>query len=251
MKIGKIYTDGTYLKNNPTWDIEGSPWKAKQVIKIIRKNQLTPKTIADVGCGAGEVLNLLSREKDCFGPLLGDPRHDKMKRLDKNIKFTGYEISPQAYKLCQKIHNSRVEFKLQDILREKVHYDLILALDIIEHVEDYYGYLRRLKAKAEYKIFNIPLDISVQTVIRDNTAIAKTRKQWGHLHHFTKNIALDILRQTGYKVLDYHYGVWSLDLPPHNKKALLLKPIRHIAYALNPDLAARFLGGTSLVILAK
>jgi hypothetical protein len=32
----KIYTEenSEYLKNHPTWHIEDSPWKAKQIIKI-------------------------------------------------------------------------------------------------------------------------------------------------------------------------------------------------------------------------
>ncbi len=46
----QIYEDGTYLDNNPGWHEEDSPWKAKQIDNIIKKNSLNPKTICEVGC---------------------------------------------------------------------------------------------------------------------------------------------------------------------------------------------------------
>ena len=29
----ELYTDGSYLKNNPSWGVEDSPWKAAQIAK--------------------------------------------------------------------------------------------------------------------------------------------------------------------------------------------------------------------------
>jgi len=57
----EIYTEekGNYLENNPTWHIEDSPWKAKQIFKMLNKNSINPKSIAEIGCGAGEILNQL------------------------------------------------------------------------------------------------------------------------------------------------------------------------------------------------
>ena len=79
----QIYKDGTYLEKNPSWHMEESAWKAKQIRKIIEKNSLNPNKICEIGCGAGEILNQLSLVYD-----------------DK--EFYGYEISPQAYELCKK-----------------------------------------------------------------------------------------------------------------------------------------------------
>ena len=36
-----MYTDGTYLKNNPNWHSHESPWKAGEVVKAIKRNNLT------------------------------------------------------------------------------------------------------------------------------------------------------------------------------------------------------------------
>jgi|GEM_PF-6882011 len=35
----------------------------------------------------------------------------------------------------------------------------------------------------------------------------------GHIHYFTKDVALQILKDVGYEVLDYFYTAPSLDLP--------------------------------------
>jgi hypothetical protein len=55
-----IYTSGEYLKTTQTWHIEDSPWKANQIIEIICNNHLQPKTIAEIGCGAGAIIEELS-----------------------------------------------------------------------------------------------------------------------------------------------------------------------------------------------
>ena len=57
-----IYNDGTYLKNNPTWHEEHSPWKAGEIKEIIERNSLAPKQVCEVGCGAGGIISQLSRE---------------------------------------------------------------------------------------------------------------------------------------------------------------------------------------------
>ncbi len=55
-----IYYDGQYLQNNAGWHAEDSPWKARQIDKILAHNNIAPQLIAEVGCGAGEILKELS-----------------------------------------------------------------------------------------------------------------------------------------------------------------------------------------------
>ena len=57
-----LYLDGEYLSKNPGWHVEESPWKASQVLRMLRQNHLAPQTICDVGCGSGEV-------SDCWSPM--------------------------------------------------------------------------------------------------------------------------------------------------------------------------------------
>ena len=228
-----IYEDGTYLDNNPLWHEEDSPWKARQIRNIIENNSLNPKRICEVGCGAGEILNQLSVH-------YGD-----------NIEFVGYEISPQAFELCSKKSKANLIFKLSDLLKDSDScFDIVMAIDVLEHVEDYFSFLRHLRERAEYKIFHIPLDLSVQTVLR-SSPIIKGRRSVGHIHYFTKETALETLKDTGYEIIDYFYTAGSLELPNRGWKANLLKIPRKLAFSANKDLAVRLLGGYSLMVLAR
>jgi len=128
--------------------------------------------------------------------------------------------------------------------------DIVMAIDVLEHVEDYFGFLRRLRVMGDYKIFHIPLELSVQTVLR-SSPIIKGRKTWGHIHYFTKETALETLKDTGYKVIDYFYTGHSLELPNRGLTASLLKIPRKLMFLINSDLAVRMLGGWSLLVLTQ
>lgn len=228
-----IYEDGTYFHDNPSWHEEDSPWKARMIKKILDRNQLRPRTVAEIGCGAGEILKQLQSS------------------MPEETRFVGFEISPQAFEICQQKSNERLNFRNDDPLADAdSHYDLLLVIDVFEHVDDYLGFLRGLKSKAEYKIFHIPLDLSVQSVFRA-APIIHARKTVGHLHYFTKETALASLKDTGYEIVDYFHTAGSLELPNRGWKAGLLKLPRKAAFSLSPDLAARVLGGFSLLVLAK
>jgi hypothetical protein len=228
-----IYTDGTYLRNTGSWHQEDSPWKAYHIKTMLERNGLTPQTICELGCGAGEILNWLSRA------LPGDET------------LIGYEVSPQAYALCESRTNDRLTFRLGDLLEEEgPPYDVVMAIDVLEHVEDYLGFLKRLKAKGRYKIFHIPLDLSVQSVWRVSP-ILKLRREVGHLHYFTKETALRTLEDAGYEIVDHFFTATAVELPNRGWKANLMKMPRRALFALRPDWAARILGGYSLMVLAR
>lgn len=228
-----IYTGGEYLQNNPTWHEEDSPWKAKQILRMLARNDIHPASVCEVGCGAGEILNQLYTA------------------LPEDVTFTGYEISPQAHEIARQKEQERLRFYLRDILAEKdIQFDLLLAIDIFEHIEDCYGFLRGIREKAAYKIFHIPLDISVQRVLLAGP-ILKRRREVGHIHYFTKETALATLEDTGYAIVDHFYTASSLDLPSSSLVYRLGKLPLRLAAMLNRDLAVRVLGGHSLMVLTK
>ncbi len=226
-----LYTSGQYVETNPGWHVAESPWKAQQILQMLARHRLEPRRIAEVGCGAGEVLRQLQMQ------------------MDSACEFWGYEISPYAFKLCQSRANGQLHFQLADLTREpSPFFDLLLVLDVIEHLEDYFQFLRAIHPKSQYKILHIPLDLSVQTLLRKN-ALLKRRDLHAHLHYFSKETALRTLEDSGYRVLDVFYTPRSID---HGTGAIqkLLTPPRKLLYALDPDSAVRLLGGYSLLVLA-
>jgi 2-polyprenyl-3-methyl-5-hydroxy-6-metoxy-1,4-benzoquinol methylase len=228
-----IYEDGAYLDKNPGWHEEDSPWKAQHVSRMWARNQLVPQRVAEIGCGAGEILSCLAREHGA------------------GMQFVGYDISPQAIELCAKKAQPHLRFELKNLLEETVEpFDVMLAIDVIEHVEDCYGFLRKLRPKATYKIFHIPLDLSAQTVLRSEP-ILHVRRVVGHIHYYNKDLALATLRDTGYEVLDHFYTCTRMELPNLPWQAQLMRWPRQLAFAVSPDLAARALGGWSLMVLTR
>ena len=228
-----IYTDGTYLRNNPDWHVDDSPWKAKHVARMLDRHGIVPQTVCEIGCGAGEILRSLSTH------------------LEPSTRFFGYEISPNAYKICSQKANERFTFKLANLLDETdVRFDLVMAMDVFEHVEDYFGFLRKLRDKAQYKIFHIPLELSAQEVLRGKPLL-NARRNVGHIHHFSKETALATLEDCGYTVLDHFYTSGRTDLGGLGWKSQLMRLPRQALYKVNQDAAVRTLGGYSLLALAR
>lgn len=223
-----------YLHANPTWHIEDSPWKATQIIKLVTRNNLQPATIAEIGCGAGEILNQL---------------HQRMG--DDHIEFSGYEIAPDAYKLAQTRGKKRLHFYHEDLLQNDKAFDLLLMMDVFEHVEDYIGFVRKCNSKATYKIYHIPLDMNIWSVFTNYPASA--RKQIGHLHYFMKDTALATLTDAGQEIVDWFYTPAAFEV---NNKGLnltgnILQLLRRFFYKIKPDFAVKVFGGFSLIVLTR
>lgn len=227
------YKDGTYLEQNPGWHVEESAWKAKQISRMLRQHNLVPKTICDVGCGVGEVLKELQT------------------RMNDRCTLWGYDISPQAIAMSEARANEQLHFKLADIRQEQeVTFDLLLVMDVIEHLEDYFSFLRAIQPRGHYKILHIPLDLSVQTLLRPG-GLLHVHNTYGHIHFFTKEIAIKLLQDAGYEVLDSFYTSRALEIPTKLLGRRLLHFPRKLLFALNQDLAVRLVGGFSLLVLAR
>jgi ubiquinone/menaquinone biosynthesis C-methylase UbiE len=217
-----------------TWPafVEESAWKAGQVMRMLASHQLSPKSVCEVGCGAGEILRCLQE------------------RLPADCEFAGYDVSPQAIELAKPRENDRLHFHLGQVSSDPRHFDLTLVMDVIEHVEDYYAFLRAVRASGDRLIIHIPLDLSVYHLLREHH-LTVLRRTFGHIHSFTKQSAIAVLQESGFRVVDHFYTPWSLDFPPGSLRERLTLYPRKLAYWLNPDLMARVVYGFSLLVLAE
>lgn len=227
-----LYSSGRYSELVPTWHVEESAAKAQQILRMLALHHLAPRSVCEVGCGAGEVLRQLQLH------------------LPASTEFVGYDIAPTAIALASSRANDHLHFVLGDYhALANASYDLILVVDVLEHLEDYFSFLRALKPRSTHKIFFFPLDLSVQTVLRPR-GLLKTRDAYGHLHYFTKETALRTITDCNYHILDACYTGEMLDLPTRLLQRNLIKYPRKVLFRLNQDFAAHVLGGYRLLILA-
>ncbi len=226
------YESGEYLAKNPTWDEEDSEWKATHVLKMFDRNHLAPTSVVEVGCGAGGVLASL---------------HDALPEVD----YSGFEIAPDASRFWEKHKAKTINFFIGDFLHEKIrHYDVLLLLDVIEHIPDPFEFLSRLIGQADYYVFHVPLDLSAMSVARESPLLL-VRQKVGHIHYFTKGLALALIQESGFQVVDWFYTGASFNAPQASWQSRLARLPRRLAYAIDRDWGVRLLGGDTLMVLAK
>lgn len=226
------YLTSDYLSHNPSWDIEDSAWKAAFVVKILKSLKFIPGSICDVGCGAGGVLASLRSSY---------PQAD----------LFGFDIAPDAARFWLQHKRLNILFQVGDFLKlNSRKYDLLLALDVIEHVNDPFFFLTNLRPFSKYYLFHFPLDLSAINIIRDRP-ILKARNEVGHIHYFTKNLALSLLKECGYNIISWSYSGAAFSSLQKTLKTKLASIPRRLAYSLNKDLGVRIFGGETLFVLAK
>jgi SAM-dependent methyltransferase len=227
---GNIYEDGTYLqKTGGTWHAEDSPFKARSIAKMLARHPDIPvSSVCEIGCGAGAIIGELQ------------------KTLANSVVFTGYEISPQAHAMSGRFANERCRFVLGDAFSDSESFDLVLAIDVVEHVEDYFTFLRSVRRKGRVKIYHIPLDVHVSSILRGTN-------MWdiyGHFHVFTIETALKALEHSGHRVIDWLLTDGAVEVPKYFRTRLL-NVLRRPVGKFSPKIAARLFGGYSILVLAE
>jgi len=221
MSVDSRYTNGEYLKANPDWDSQDAAWKAANVRQILIDHNISPKSVCDIGCGSGDVLANL-------------PYANR----------TGFDISTQLSPFWKR--HSDINF-ISD-LNLLGRYDVMLMLDVFEHVRDPFTFLEFHRMHADYFVFHIPLDLCAMTVFRASPLLY-ARREVGHLHYYTKDLSLETLRDTGYEIIDWRYtNAYAIG---GSLKTRIASIPRRLAYAFNKDLGVRLLGGETLLVLAQ
>ncbi|MEO5644603.1 MAG: class I SAM-dependent methyltransferase [Bacteroidia bacterium] len=228
--MNDIYNDETYLKNNPTWHEEGALFKTEKIISLLKRHSIPLKTICEIGCGSGEILVQLE------------------KRLPAEIQFTGLDISKDAMAIAKKKETQKIKFELKDIAQETSVFDLLLVIDVIEHIDNYFQFLDTINSKGNYTLFHIPLDMSVWTLYREKMLI-ESKNRVGHIHNFTEDFILSILADHGFQPVDKMYTEPVFESSSFKQK--IANAIRKFLFFFNEKFATKFMGGYSVLVLCK
>ncbi|MDO8659042.1 MAG: class I SAM-dependent methyltransferase [Candidatus Parcubacteria bacterium] len=159
----------------------------KKILKLRLTNK-NFKKILDAGCGIGIYSFLLARS------------------FPKG-KITGIDIDKSKLKSCENIASElkikNTEFSYSDVLKlPNINYDLIVNIDVLEHVENYGTALKNF-----YDALNKSgyLYIHVPQPNQDKKRIFSSFKNWHHEGHIREGISkLDlenVLRKLGFKLI--------------------------------------------------
>lgn len=227
------YLSKDYLSRNPTWDLEDTPWKAVTVAAALDRHGIQPDSMCEVGCGSGGCLA-------------------ELRTIYPETELSGFDIAPDAAKFWARYEKLKINFEVGNVLEKTtLKCDVMLLLDVIEHLADPHDFLAKLRGKATYYVFHIPLDLSVVSVFRE-TPLLHVRNKVGHIHYFTKQLALSLLRESGYKIIDASYTNAAFTAPIRSSKTLIARPLRRLVHLiLGKDRCVRLLGGDTLIVLAQ
>lgn len=236
----KMYTNGCYRSLHPTWHLEDSVWKARQLLRIFPREFVGRSIgVADLGCGAGYVLSHFCKS---------------LKELEiAEVKLAdGYDISPDPLREGRGLF-PKLNFINTDItkLRVSPKYDLALSVDVIEHLENPDAFLASLSGCAEYILFHIPLEENWYVKYRSGKDYAL--RHAGHLHFYDKNSVLKMLRQAHLDIRKYVFtpGFEVEGLTSRKGIVRMRKNLSRLLYRLSPELASRTIGGISLAVQCK
>ena len=227
------YRSGAYF-SDPGRHAADAVYKADCFVALARQ-VLPPSAItsyADVGCGSGAATAAVA---------------DGLSRAGFPISTVlGYDVSPHVGGL----EHPRVTFVHEDFAAAGATVDLVTLFDVVEHVPDPVGFLRRVAARARYVGLHIPLDDSFNGAVRN--LYRRKLSDPGHLVALDPAAALNLVAYAGIRTLDFTY-VLGFEAPTERDslQARLAYPFRAALAAASPWLLAKTLGGASLMVIGR
>lgn len=240
MVFESLYTTQLYPPRHTGWHKGDSQWKAERILeavptKLWREISSAPLRLLDAGCGAGGVLgNLMQR----------------LKTKGIFCQGVGTDISEEALTMARQDWPG-IDFQNAASANLPHSFDIGLLMDVVEHVENPWELVRRVKSRCAYVIFHIPLDASWLTECF-NLYTHKT-KTMGHIHFFTRRQALAFIRNCGMEILSWRLTAAFAEPSAYaiDGRHRTLWYARKILSFLNPSLCASLLGGYSIMIMAR
>jgi hypothetical protein len=92
--------------------------------------------------------------------------------------------------------------------------------------------------------------IAVAAVLRMHTLL-HAREVVGHIHHFSTETALALLKDTGHEVVDHFFTRGAIELERQGLKTRIANLPRLALEVVGQATAQRLLGGYSLLVLCK
>lgn len=247
--VKDFYTGEGYIEKNPDLHEADSPWKISVLLPFVdefaKQHRGDVVSILDVGGGAGVILRELSRYL--------------ANRHGKSVKKYALDLSPGMLEVQKKNNPDMIETYARDIAHTGLadtSIDLVLMIDVLEHVTDVEQVLVEIRRIARYSIFKVPLEDTLYYHAMDVVTRGAFRKriiaQIGHINVFSAESLRGVLRQQLGQIQKERFAN-AYDYLLTTKQTVfnrLFNMLGALVYRLSPSLAAR-LFNDYLVMLVK
>jgi SAM-dependent methyltransferase len=180
--VGRLYSSDAYISKNPTLHEEDSQWKVEKILPLVDtfctlagKKEID---VLDVGGGAGIVLRDVSAYIE--------------KTHGIKVRKHALDMSPGMLKIQAK-NNPGLSLALnEDITKTSMGtkcMDLILMIDVIEHIPDQKKALSEIARISRFAIFKVPLEDNLTAGAMNLATLGRQRRHWietiGHCNTYT------------------------------------------------------------------
>ncbi len=225
--IGKEYRDlyaGYYSNANPT--LLKREISAVQSVNCLvgAIGSRAPRNLLDVGAGDGNVLSQL------------DARGFSAELFAVEVSASGVEaIKSKQLRMLRDVQL----FDGYRIPYPDKHFDLAIAVHVLEHVEHERLFLREIRRVAKFAHIEVPLEhgFRIQRAIDSG-------KKFGHINFYTRETLVSLLDSSGLSVLECRVVPSSLQYEQHlsgRAKGWIKNIIRRSALTIAPTVAPRLM----------
>jgi trans-aconitate methyltransferase len=224
-----------YILKNPGLGLDESDKKAIQILSFLGSNNF--KSMIDIACGAGRITTILKQKL----------------RLKKVV---GVDISKTMIRNAKsKNITEEVEWICCDIFKYKTKYvfDLVLAIDILEHVVDDLALIKKISRMGKMTLIKTPMEDSFldnkimrRLGIRDHWK--ESEERYGHVHHYNERQLADLVEKADCEIVKEDY------IPLPKRSTVFWEVFRIIFLPIgwfSKKAMTNFVGGFKIVLIKK
>lgn len=177
------FNEETYIEHNPTLAYEDVAYKFSYIKPLLDEMEVKNNEISILDVGGG-------------GGFLGKEIAEYFLNKRYNVKFYALDVSSKMLKIQQRnnpyitdVYNCYLEE-----LDDNKKFDLVLMIDVVEHIPDKESASKKVSLISDYSIYNIPTEVNIFDILKNiymkNNYYKMQEKTLGHVHFFSYFSAL-------------------------------------------------------------
>ncbi|MEA1929907.1 MAG: class I SAM-dependent methyltransferase [Patescibacteria group bacterium] len=225
-----------YIDKNPDLNDSDIKDKIDAIDRVLSPTRMKFGAILDLACGSGKIL--LSLSSRCLSK-----------------RNTGVDISEKIINIARENDfENKVNWVVSDIFNlEPDNYELILAIDILEHVEDDLKLLNHAKTLGGFMVVKVPIEDNLVNKLVKLLSFRLvdehryTEDRYGHIHHYSEGGVMDLIDKSDWGLVSKVY----LPLPKRSKLSWeILRIILFPIWYMSEPLYLKVNGGFLILALA-